>query len=749
MVTGLVYGRMKKFTSGLWLVSTALVLQGCGSSTADKGTMTESSSEDKIAIQEATSSTGKAAADAGAGQARRGDVTDNYHGTVVADPYRWLEDPDSPETQAWVAAQNKATAKYFEDVPNDDLVKKLTKVWNYERYGIPQKKGRRYFFSKNNGLQNQSIVYWSESPDDDGKILLDPNKLSKDGTVALAGYTISDDGKYLAYGVQNAGSDWSEWRVRDVSTGDDLPERIKWVKFSAAYWNHDNTGFYYGRYPEPTSESELTGQNFNQKLYFHELRKKQSEDQVVYARPDKKKWYFAPEITEDGKYLLVSVSKGTGEDTLVYFADLSKKPAASPFKHGDLTPLVTEWKASYNFIGNKGANFYFTTNSEAPRGRVVSVNVKKKKPIWRSVVPQNKSTLQGVNWVGGRLIATYLKDAKSEITVYSTSGKKIRNVELPGIGTAGGFRGKQGDNETYYAFTSFIVPPSIYRYDVKTGKSKILRQAKVDFDPSKYEVNQVFYQSKDKTKVPMFLVHKKGLVKDGSNPTLLYGYGGFNIPLTPAFSSARTVWLDMGGLLAIPNLRGGGEYGEEWHQAGTKLRKQNVFDDFITAAEWLIAQKYTSPKKLAISGRSNGGLLVGATMTQRPDLFAAALPAVGVLDMLRFHKFTIGWAWVDDYGSSDDPAEFEALYAYSPYHNVKPGTEYPATLVLTADHDDRVVPGHSFKFAAALQHAQKGANPILARIETRAGHGAGKPTWMQIEDVAVQYGFLRKVLDIK
>ncbi len=680
-------------------------------------------------------------------EARREDVTDNYHGTTVKDPYRWLEDPDSAETKAWVTAQNKVSKTFLGKTNRLKLIEKLTKVWNYERHGVPFKKGKRYFYSKNDGLQNQSVVFWSNSPTGKEQLLLDPNALSKDGTVALAGYTVSDNGKHIAYGVQEAGSDWTEWRVREVATGKDLSDKIKWVKFSSATWARDNSGFYYGRYPEPSSDEELTGQNFNQKLYYHKLGTEQEADELVYERPDKKKWGFAPILTEDGKYMLISVWKGTGNENLLYLVDLTKKKRkGSTFKHGQPSALVENWDSDYGFVGNKGSLFYFFTDKDAPRGRLVALNIRDKSKKWKEIIPQAEATLQGVSWIGNKLVADYLEDAKSKIVVFSTKGKKLRDVALPGIGSAGGFNGKQNARETFYAFSSFIVPPTIYRYDMNTGKSEVLRQPKVDFDPSKYTVNQAFYKSKDGTRVPMFIVHKKGLKKDGGNPTLLYGYGGFNISLTPAFSSARTVWLDMGGVLAIPNLRGGGEYGEEWHQQGIKLRKQNVFDDFIAAAEWLVAEKYTSPKKLAISGRSNGGLLVGASMTQRPDLFGAALPAVGVMDMLRFHKFTIGWAWVDDYGSSENAEEFKALYAYSPYHNLKPGTEYPATMVLTADHDDRVVPGHSFKFGAALQHAHKGENPILIRIETKAGHGAGKPTWMQIEDVADQYAFLHTAL---
>ena len=696
--------------------------------------------------------------------ARRGEVVDDYHGTPVPDPYRWLEDPDSDESRSWITAQNKITFGYLEKIAaREPIRQRITELWDYEKYGIPFERGGRYFFTKNDGLQNQSVLYWAESLTGDAKVLLDPNKLSKDGTVSLSGMAISEDGKHLAYGLQSGGSDWQTWQVREVGTGKDLNDRLEWIKFSGATWTHDGKGFFYSRYPKPAEGAGLTGTNYFQKLYYHRLGTAQSEDELIYERPDEKKWGFASRVSDDGRYLIISVWKGTGTDNLVYYRDLGGKARGKGArrgkkvgwskkggpKKGAIRGLVTEWKGDFRFIDNVGPVFWFFTDLDAPRGRLVAIDIRKPQPKhWKEIVPQSADTLRGANIVGNKVFARYLKDAKSQIVLFDMQGKRLGEVALPGIGSAFGFGGRRSDKETFYLFTSFTTPGTIYRYDVASGKSEVFRRPEVAFDGNAYEVAQIFYNSKDGTRVPMFVVHKKGLAKNGQNPTYLYGYGGFNASMTPFFSVVRTVWLEMGGILAIPNLRGGGEYGEEWHKAGTKLQKQNVFDDFIAAAEWLIANKYTSPKKLAIAGGSNGGLLVGAAMTQRPDLFGATLPAVGVMDMLRFHKFTIGWAWVDDYGSPDDPEEFKALRAYSPYHNLRSGTAYPATLITTADHDDRVVPAHSFKFAAALQHAHKGDNPVLIRIETRAGHGGGKPTAMRIEEAADKWAFLTATLGI-
>ncbi|MDZ7993946.1 MAG: prolyl oligopeptidase family serine peptidase [Nostoc sp. EfeVER01] len=669
---------------------------------------------------------------------------DNYHGTLVADPYRWLEDPDSEETRTWIEAQNKVTFGYLSEIPAREKIKqRLTKLWDYEKYGIPFKEGDRYFYFKNDGLQNQSVLYTLKTLDDQPQVLLDPNKLSEDGTVALSGLSISENGKLLAYGLSSSGSDWQEWKVRNVETGEDLQDHLKWIKFSGASWTHDHQGFFYSRYDEPNEKTRLEDVNYYQKLYYHQLGKPQSEDILIYHRPDQKEWGFSGGVTEDGRYLIISIWLGTDSKNLVFSKDLTNPNA-------EVVELINQFEADYSFIHNDDSVFYFRTDLNAPRGRVIAIDTKNPAPEnWQEIIPQSAETLESVGILNNQFVADYLKDAHSQIKIFDLKGAFIREVELPGLGSAGGFGGKRYDTETFYSFTSFTIPGTIYRYDMVTGKSTIFRQPQVDFNPDDYETEQVFYHSKDGTKVPMFITHKKGIKLDGNNPTYLYAYGGFNASMTPGFSVSLLVWMEMGGVYAMPNIRGGGEYGEEWHQAGMKDKKQNVFDDFIGAAEWLIANKYTKTEKLAIAGGSNGGLLVGACITQRPDLFGAAIPAVGVMDMLRFHKFTIGWAWTSEYGSADNPEEFSVLYAYSPLHKIKPNTAYPATLITTADHDDRVVPAHSFKFAAALQEAHTGEAPTLIRIETKAGHGAGKPTAKIIEEAADKWAFLVRVLDVE
>ena len=664
-------------------------------------------------------------------------VVENYHGTPVSDPYRWLEDDHSVETRAWVEEQNRFTFGQLEKLPlRKALRERLTHLYNYERFSVPQHEGGRYFFTRNDGLQNQAVLYVADQLDATPRVLLDPNRLSTNGTVSLKGSAVSEDGRYIAYGLSAAGSDWEEWRIRDVATGRDTSDHLQWVKFSGASWLRDGSGIFYSRYDQPADAAMLTQVNEFQKLYFHRLGTPQSADRLVYERKDQPKWGFNGSVTEDGRYLILQVRQGTEVKNRVFYQDLSAP--ASP-----VVELLNDFDASYHFIGNDGSVFLFYTDLQAPRGRVIAIDVRTPdRKSWRELIAQSGATLAAATLVGERVVGEYLRDARSQVKLFDLSGKWVRDIELPGIGTAAGFAGKRSDLETFYSFTSFTTPGRIYRYDFKTGTSSLWRQPKVDFDPDAFEVKQVFYTSKDGTRVPMFLTHKKGLKLDGSNPTLLYGYGGFNISLTPAFSVANLAWMELGGVYAVPNLRGGGEYGEAWHLAGTKLQKQNVFDDFIGAAEWLIARHYTRPDRLAISGGSNGGLLVGACMTQRPELFGAALPAVGVMDMLRFQKFTIGWAWTSDYGSSDDAEQFKALYAYSPYHNLKPGVRYPATLVTTGDHDDRVVPAHSFKFAARLQELQAGQAPVLIRIETQAGHGAGKPTAKIIEEAADKLAFI-------
>jgi prolyl oligopeptidase len=679
-------------------------------------------------------------------QTKRIDHVDDYHGTKVADPYRWLEDDvrKSDDVKAWVEAENKVTEAYLKAIPEREAItKRLTELVNYEKYSTPFKVGGHYFYSKNDGLQNQSVVYTMDTLDGEPRVLLDPNKWSKDGTVALAGLAVSEDGKYAAYGVAEAGSDWNTWHVMTVADGKVLDDEVKWVKYSSATWTRDGKGFFYGRFDEPKGGGQFHNLTLNQKLYYHRIGTPQSDDVLVYRRPDHPDWGFSTAVSEDGRYLIIHIHVGTDPRYRVTYKDLAE-PLAMP------VDLIENFDNEYSFEGNDGPVFYFKTDSEAPRGRLIAIDTRKpEKEHWKEIIPQAKENLSGIGLVGNLFVAHYLKDAKTQVKLYTMDGAPVREVEFPGIGTASGFGGRQTDTESFYSFSSFATPPSIYRYDMITGQSKLIRQAKVKFHPEDYEVKQIFYTSKDGTKVPMFLTYKKGIALDGSHPTLLYGYGGFNIPMTPAFAASRIAWLELGGVYAVANLRGGGEYGQDWHKAGTKLHKQNVFDDFIAAAEWLIANKYTRTDKLAIQGGSNGGLLVGAVMTQRPDLFGACLPAVGVMDMLRFQKFTAGRFWVDDYGSSDNAEEFKALYAYSPYHNLKEGTKYPPTLVTTADTDDRVVPGHSFKFTARLQACQAGPAPVLARIETRAGHGAGKPLSKQIEETADQLAFLVKNLEMK
>ncbi len=673
--------------------------------------------------------------------ARKADQTDDYHGVKVADPYRWLESY-TDETQAWIDAENRLTDSYLATIPQREGIKeRLTELWNYERFSAPSKIGKRYIYSKNDGLQNQSVLYIADSISDPGHVFFDPNKLSADGTAALGGSSFTDDGKLWAYGVAVAGSDRTEWKIMNVDTGEHLPDTLRPNRQGGVSWLPDNSGFYYSRFPDADAGGELKGNNYFQKLYFHKMGTPQSDDKVVYERPDNKEYFVGGGVSEDGKWLVISVGKGTERMNMVYYKDLTKPDS-------EVQPLITDLKNSYGFVGNVGSTFYFRTDRDAPLGKLASIDVNAKKAKWVDLVPESKETLNGISFINDQFVLNYMKDAYTQIRIVDRKGKFIRNVDLPGIGSAGGFGGRREDTETFYSYSSFNAPSTIYRYDLKTGKSTLFRESKVKFDPAQIEVKQQFFTSKDGTRVPMFIVHKKGIKLDGNNPTLLYGYGGFNIPMTPGFSVARLPWIEMGGVYVVANIRGGNEYGRSWWENGAKLKKQNVFDDFIGAAEWLISNKYTSNKKLAIQGGSNGGLLVGAVLNQRPDLFGAALPAVGVMDMVRFPKFTIGWAWTSDYGSPDTPEEFKALYAYSPLHNIKPGTKYPATLITTADHDDRVYPAHSFKYAAALQAAQAGDAPILIRIETKAGHGAGKPTAKQIQEQADIYGFLIKSLNV-
>ena len=677
---------------------------------------------------------------------KKGDVVEVLHGRSIADPYRWLEDPNSAETVAWVEAQNKVTFGHLEKIERRTAIReRLTKLWNYERFGVPSRHGSWTIFSKNDGLQNQAVIYKATSLTATPEVLLDPNTLSTDGTVALSGLSFSEDGKYAAYATSASGSDWMEWKVREVATGKDLSDHIKWSKFSGAAWKKDGSGFYYSAYDAPREAGEAyKAVNKNQKVYFHRVGTAQDKDELVYERPDQPDWGFGADVTDDGRFLLIYQSEGTNRENRVFVRDLADAA-------GKIEPFLDKFDASYNVIGNDGATFHVVTDKDAPRYRVVSIERGKADPAaWKTLIPQpaNRDVLSSASIIADRFVTVWRTDAHEKLKLFALDGKMESEIPLPALGSVAGISGKRADKDVFYAFTSFNYPSTTFRYDFATKVSTVFKQPKVDFDPNAFETKQVFYASKDGTKIPMFIVHKKGLVLDGSNPTYLYGYGGFDISLEPSFSTANIVWMEMGGVYVQPNLRGGGEYGKEWHDAGRLKNKQNVFDDFIAAAEWLIANKYTSSPKLAIGGGSNGGLLVGAVMTQRPELFGAALPAVGVMDMLRFHKFTIGWAWKSDYGDPEIKEDFEVALKYSPLHNLKPAA-YPATLVTTGDHDDRVVPAHSHKFIAALQAAQKGSAPVLTRIETKAGHGAGKPTAKIIEERADQWAFLTQALGMK
>ena len=669
-----------------------------------------------------------------------GKTVDTLHDIKIPDPYRWLEDLNSEQTSAWVKAQNSLTDSYLDAIPGRKALENhLTKLWNVERLGVPSFEGGYYFFSKNNGLQNQSVLYSTKSLDLEPTVLLDPNKLSRDGTVALKSYEVSPNGKYLAYSTSASGSDWVEWKVREISSGRDLPDHLKWSKFSGASWAKNSKGFYYGRFPTPKNGEEMMAQNIHKKIYFHEIGKPQSEDLLVYERPDQPKQGLYAWVTEDGKYLLIQVSQGTDTKNGLFYKDLSNPTSK-------VIELLSDFDASYDFITNLDSKFIIRTDLNAPKQKVISIDVNE--PLsaqWKTIIPESTETLRSVSHIGGIFIANYLKDARTEIRRFKTDGNSLPPIKLPGLGTATGFGGKSDQNETFYYFTSFTRPGAVYRYDVTKNASTLLKAPQTQFNRDHYEARQIFATSRDGTKIPMFIVSKKNLKLDGNNPTLLYAYGGFNISLRPSYSPATIAWLDLGGIYVMANLRGGGEYGEEWHEAGMKLKKQNVFDDFIACAEHLISNKFTSSKKLSIAGGSNGGLLVGACMVQRPELYGACLPAVGVMDMLRFHKFTIGWAWQAEYGKPDDPKDFKNLLNYSPYHNLKPNN-YPATMVITSDHDDRVVPSHSYKFAAALQSAQNDSAPTLIRIESKAGHGAGTPTSKRIEAIVDKYAFLAKAL---
>lgn len=671
---------------------------------------------------------------------RRGDTVDTKFGVTVADPYRWLENDvrTDLEVRSWVTAQNRVTDAFLATLPSREAFRKrITELYDYERFGVPEKKGGDYFYTRNDGLQNQSVLYVRDRLDGEGRLLIDPNAWSQDGATALGEWVPSEDGKYVLYSVQDGGTDWRTVRVLDVASGQPTSDEIKWVKFSNLDWAKDGSGFYYSRFPEPAAAAAYQSLNENQRIYFHKLGTPQSADRLMFATPRRPDLNNTAEVSDDGKWLIVTSSSGTDERYEITLIDLTRRGAKPRV-------LIPGFEHDYRFIGNRGSTFYFVTNQGAPKLKVVSIDVAGRTPEPRTVIAEDAATLEDATLVGGKLIAAYLADAKSEIRVHSLDGALERKVELPGIGTVSGFDGSYGDPETFFSFTSFNRPTTIYRYDAASGEVGIWEAPKVAFNPDDYSVEQRFYTSKDGTRVPMFVVMKKGVNRAGGSPTLLYAYGGFNIAQTPAFSPTRLAWLEAGGVYALANIRGGGEYGKAWHDAGRLANKQNVFDDFIAAGEYLKAQGIASPKGLAIEGRSNGGLLVGAVVNQRPDLFDAAHAAVGVMDMLRFDQFTAGRYWVDDYGYPNKEPDFRTLLAYSPYHNIKPGVAYPPVLVTTADTDDRVVPGHSFKYIAALQAADPDGDPHLIRIETRAGHGSGKPTAKIIEEAADVYAFLAR-----
>ncbi|HZJ37320.1 MAG TPA: prolyl oligopeptidase family serine peptidase [Gillisia sp.] len=667
-------------------------------------------------------------------ETKKADSVTDYFGTKVQDPYRWLEDDRSEETENWVKAQNKVTFDYLKQIPyRNELNKRLTKLWNYEKLGAPFTEGGYVYFFKNDGLQNQYVVYRKKSENDEAEIFLDPNKFSEDGTTSLSSLNFSKDGKKAAYSISEGGSDWRKILVLDAETKEIIEDTLIDVKFSGVSWKADE-GFFYSSYEKPEG-SELSAKTDQHRLFYHKLGTKQSEDKLIFGGiATQKHRYVGGSVTEDNHYLFISARNSTSGGKL-FMMDLT-------IENPELVTILDNENTDSYVIENDGSKLYIVTNMDAPNGKVVTVDASNPAPgNWKDFIPETKNVLSP-NSGGGFIFANYMVDAISKVKQYDYDGNLVRDVELPGIGTVGGFGAKKEEKTLYYSFTNYVTPGNIYKYDIESGKSELYNKPDIDFDPEEYQSQQIFFTSKDGTKIPMIITHKKGLLLNGKNPTILYGYGGFNISLTPSFSIANAVWMEQGGIYAVPNLRGGGEYGKDWHDAGIKMKKQNVFDDFIAAAEYLIKENYTSSDYLAIRGGSNGGLLVGATMTQRPNLMKVALPAVGVMDMLRYHTFTAGAGWAYDYGTAEDSKEmFEYLYAYSPVHNIKEGVKYPATLVTTGDHDDRVVPAHSFKFAAGLQEKQAGANPVLIRIETKAGHGAGKPTSMIIDEYADIFAF--------
>ncbi|GAC1501265.1 MAG: prolyl oligopeptidase family serine peptidase [Steroidobacteraceae bacterium] len=675
--------------------------------------------------------------------APRGSQVDDYHGIQVADPYRWMEDLDSPATRAWVEAEAKLAGSYLAAIPGRDrIAHRLKDIWNFERWGAPQKHGPAWFYTHNDGLQNQSVLFVTVDPEKPARVMLDPNELAKDGTVAFKGAGYSEDGKWMAYGLSEAGSDWETWHVRDVASGKDLQDELRWAKFTGASWRKDGSGFYYAGFTATDAGHSLKAQNQFHTLFFHKLGTAEAQDTKIYARSDQPDWYVHAQVTDDGRYLVVSANRGTDVKNTLLVADLSADATVNP--------VIAQPNANYSFIGNIGSTLFVQTDDDAARYRVVAINLSKPgREHWRTVVAESADTIDSATLVGHQIIAQYLHDAHSVVRRFTPTGKTLGDVILPGLGTASGFAGRIEDAVTYYSYEDYTTPASIYRLNLQTGRTVLWRAPVLSaFKPADYETKQVFCTSKDGTRVPMFVTARRGLPLDGSHPTILYGYGGFSHSLHPTFSPAAAAWLALGGVYAVANLRGGGEYGRAWHEAGMKTRKQNVFDDFVAAAEYLIAKHWTNPERLAIHGASNGGLLIGAVEQQRPDLFAAAVAQVGVMDMLRFREFTVGKAWEADYGSVDNEEEFKALRAYSPVHNVRSDVRYPATLILTGDHDDRVFPAHSFKFAAAMQNADPNGKPILIRIDLRSGHGAGKPVAKKVEETAEVYAFVLNAMGL-
>ncbi len=668
-------------------------------------------------------------------QTKKVEQIDEYFGVKVSDPYRWLEDDNSEETKAWVQEQNKVTEEYFSKIPFRNAIKKrLEDLWNYPKETAPYKKGEYYYYTKNDGLQNQNVRYRKKRLNGKEEIVLDPNTLSTDGTIAIGNFSVSKTGKYVAYTTSQSGSDWNEARIMDLSTKKMLPEKLEWLKFTGLSWKGDE-GFYYSRYPATDEKAKLTKQGQFHKVYYHKIETSQKEDILIYEDNEHPLRYVGAGLTEDERFLIINISEGTsGTEILVKNLKNNQQ---------EFSVLIPGFKNEAEIIDNVGDKLLVQTNIDASNYTVVLIDPKNpSKEHWKTIIPEQQEALQNVGTGGNYLFASYLKDASTKVVQYTYEGKKIREIQLPGIGTASGFGSEKKDKEFFYTYTSFAYPPSIFKYDIASGKSTLYKKSEIKFNGDEYETKQLFFTSKDGAKVPMFLTYKKGLQLNGNNPVLMYGYGGFTYSLTPSFSVSNTLFMEQGGIYVLVNLRGGNEYGEEWHKAGMLLKKQNVFNDFIGAAEYLIDNKYTNKEKIAIRGGSNGGLLVGACMTQRPDLFKVAIPQVGVMDMLRFQKFTAGWGWTVEYGNAEKTeADFKNLYGYSPLHNLKKGTCYPATLVTTADHDDRVVPAHSFKFAATLQEAQNCNNPTLIRIETKAGHGAGKPTSKQIEEITDIWSF--------